>query len=155
MIVGLAAVAGCTRHVEPANVPASWTLHDAGKFNFWGPPELKRVDLAKEGLVVIDSYLGYFKGDGLLLDFDYGYYSNDLSSHERSHYESVGGRLAKFASADYPLPPEPDFRVPYPHWEYVYFAHTAEPRMRLHMSASCRDVTACRTAQDVFRSVRF
>jgi hypothetical protein len=72
----------------------NWQIVDAGTFTLSLPPGWKFNKL--QG---IDSYIGEFIGDGVKLEFDYGWYSNSLAEdNDPDHvvtYEIVDGYRAK------------------------------------------------------------
>ena len=77
--------------------PADWHKIDAGPFSIlapsgWGFHQLQGVD----------SYVGEFVGDGVVLRFDFGEYSNSLKEEKKPAYavihKSIGGRRAKIVS---------------------------------------------------------
>jgi hypothetical protein len=71
-----------------------WTKLEAGAFSLDAPSGWEFHK--KQG---VDSYVGEFSGDGIVLKFDYGRYSNDLSDAVASKYiitqEQVGGHKSK------------------------------------------------------------
>ncbi len=78
----------------PPTGPAGWRSIDTGPFSALVPPgwQYNRA----QG---IDSFAGRFEGDGVVLFFDYGWYSNSLPFDDdpayHVHWESIGGREAK------------------------------------------------------------
>ena len=73
---------------------AGWVRLNAGAFSLYAPQGWKFQK--EQG---IDSYVGKFTGDGVLLDFDYGAYSSPLDEATTSKYyityEQIAGRKAK------------------------------------------------------------
>jgi hypothetical protein len=76
---------------------SGWHRLDAGPFSIlapsgWGFRQSQGVD----------SYVGEFAGDGVVLHFDFGRYSNPLEEEKKPTYvvvhKSIGGRPAKIAS---------------------------------------------------------
>jgi len=82
-------------------VPTSWRKLDAGPFSILAPPGWEFHQL--EG---VDSYVGEFVGDGIVLKFDFGDYSNPLKEERKPAYvvtqKSIGGRRAKIVSPTTP-----------------------------------------------------
>ena len=70
------------------------TKLEAGAFSLNAPSDWEFHK--KQG---VDSYVGEFSGDGIVLKFDYGRYSNDLSDAVAPKYiitqEQVGGHKSK------------------------------------------------------------
>jgi len=71
-----------------------WLKLEAGTFSLYAPPGWEFHK--KQG---VDSYVGEFSGDGIVLKFDYGRYSSDLRDAIEPKYEitleRVGGHKAK------------------------------------------------------------
>ena len=71
-----------------------WLKLEAGAFSLYAPAGWE----FREKLGV-DSYVGEFSGDGIVLKFDYGRYSNDLRDAVELKYvvteEKIGGHKAK------------------------------------------------------------
>jgi hypothetical protein len=99
-IEGLSAI-GCSfvrsndRFYPPA--PADWHKVDAGPFSILAPPGWEFHQL--QG---VDSYVGEFVGDGVVLRFDFGEYSNPLKEEKKPAYvvihAPIGGYRAKIVS---------------------------------------------------------
>lgn len=74
-----------------------WKRLDAGAFSLYAPPGWEFHQ--KQG---IDSYVGEFSGESILLHFDYGLYSNPLEEEKPPKYtvthEQIGGKKAKIVS---------------------------------------------------------
>ena len=91
-------IGGCSQADKP---PTGWQKLEAGAFSLYGPPgwEFRK----QQG---IDSYVGEFAGDGEVLGFDFGRYSNSLSdAQEPSYvvaYEIIHGTKAKIVSPKIP-----------------------------------------------------
>jgi len=75
----------------------SWHKLDAGPFSILAPPGWEFHQLTG-----VDSYVGEFVGDGLVLTFDFGGYSNPLKEERKPAYvvihKLIGGRRAKILS---------------------------------------------------------
>lgn len=81
-----------------ATAPASWHKVDAVAFSLFAPSgwELRQV----QG---VDSYVGEFVGDSVVLKFDFGGYSSDCLNKAKEPayviaHKSIGGFPAKIAS---------------------------------------------------------
>jgi hypothetical protein len=93
---------GCSSVSQKGAPPISgWLTVEAGAFSIYAPPgwEFHRL----QG---IDSFVGEFVGDGVVLRFDFGSYSNALDeAHEPTYlvaHESIGGHKAKIVSPRIP-----------------------------------------------------
>jgi hypothetical protein len=78
--------------------PTGWNKVEAGAFSIFAPSGWKFHQL-----MGVDSYVGEFIGDGVVLRFDFGQYSSGhLKKSKRPSYvighESIGGFSAKIAS---------------------------------------------------------
>lgn len=77
--------------------PTNWHKVEAGAFSLFAPSGWEFHQL--QG---IDSYVGEFVGDGVVLSFDFGRYSNPLDEAKEPAYiiahESIGGFSAKIVS---------------------------------------------------------
>lgn len=77
--------------------PTGWYKVDAGAFSLFAPPGWEFHQL--QG---VDSYVGEFVGDGVVLRFDFGRYSSPLNEAKEPAYaiahESIGGFPAKIVS---------------------------------------------------------
>ncbi|MGB2644656.1 MAG: hypothetical protein WBG02_11550 [Candidatus Acidiferrum sp.] len=82
---------------QPAAKESDWHKVDAGPFSILAPSGWKFRQL--EG---IDSYIGEFVGEGVVLKFDFGGYSYPLKEEKKPAYvvihKSIGGRRAKIVS---------------------------------------------------------
>jgi hypothetical protein len=80
-----------------STTPSSWYKVDAGPFSILAPPGWEFHQL--EGF---DSYVGEFAGDGIVLKFDFGDYSNPLKEERKPAYvitqKSIGDRRARIVS---------------------------------------------------------
>lgn len=76
---------------------SGWHKVDAGPFSILAPSGWEFHQL--QG---VDSYVGEFVGDGVVLRFDFGGYSNPLKEEKQPAYvvihKSIGGRRAKIVS---------------------------------------------------------
>ncbi len=77
--------------------PANWQKVDAGPFSILAP-----LGWEFHQLQGVDSYVGEFVGDGVVLTFDFGRYSNTLKKEKKPAYvvthKFIGGRRAKIVS---------------------------------------------------------
>jgi len=85
---------GCSYRDKP---PTDWQKIDAGAFSLYAPQGWKFHK--KQG---IDSYVGEIAGDGVILSFDFGQFSNSLSDAQEPSYavahEFIHGSEAKIVS---------------------------------------------------------
>lgn len=76
---------------------SDWHKVDAGPFSILAPSGWEFHQL--QG---VDSYVGEFVGDGVVLTFDFGRYSNTLKKEKKPAYivthKSIGGRRAKIVN---------------------------------------------------------
>lgn len=132
--------------------PAGWVREDArGLFSFLRPPAL-----APREVVGFDSYVGEYRGEGAVLRFDYGAYSDPLRDYGQRGYArravSVSGRDAVLAR--YRLSEDEEGRT--------WFAGLHVPRVeptasgairRLTLWATCRTEAACDELETALLSV--
>jgi hypothetical protein len=93
---------GCSSASNKTAAPTSgWLKIEAGAFSINAPPRWEFHQ--RQG---IDSFVGEFAGDGVVLRFDFGRYSNPLDeAHEPTYvveHESIGGYGAKIVSPRVP-----------------------------------------------------
>lgn len=83
------------------NTPGSWHKLDAGPFSILAPSGWEFHQLTG-----VDSYVGEFVGEGIVLTFDFGRYSNPLKEEKKPVYDVIhkfiGGRGAKIVSPRIP-----------------------------------------------------
>jgi hypothetical protein len=83
--------------VGTSPAPATWHKVDAGPFAILAPPGWEFHQL--QG---VDSYVGEFVGDNIVLRFDFGGYSSPLKKEKKPAYvvihKSIGRRRAKIVS---------------------------------------------------------
>ncbi len=88
---------------EPLNMTSrdNWRKLDAGPFSFLAP-----LGWGFHQLPGVDSYVGEFVGDGVVLTFDFGGYSNPLKEEKKPTYvvihKSIDGHAAKIVSPRVP-----------------------------------------------------
>ena len=140
---GIAFTIGCS------SIPRSWRKVDAGAFSIVAPPGW--VLHKRDG---VDSYIGDFTNGEVVLDFDYGLYSNGFEDCREPQYvvtsEAVGGHAAKVV---YPRSDGHGFTG-------IYFEDTSSnsnPLRRDKLNLHGQDLTA--KQQDlvlkIFQTVRF
>jgi hypothetical protein len=100
--VSKSGAAEVTNNRRSLNVPASWHKLDAGPFSILAPS-----DWEFHRLPGVDSYVGEFVGDGIVLTFDFGHYSSGyIKKLKRPAYvlekKSIGRHTAKIASPQTP-----------------------------------------------------
>lgn len=130
----------------------TWRSHDLGEFTILLPPDWKY-----EPAQGIDSFVGSFGGDGAVLSFDYGAYSDSLPFDDDPaydvHFETIGGLTAKIVEA------QTDVGT-----TGVYFSDvkrvpgatdTYEWTIRMQLSGQNLTPDQQATAIQVFRSLRF
>jgi len=82
---------------DPVAAPTDWHKVDSGPFSILAPSGWEYHQL--EG---VDSFVGEFVGDGVVLTFDFGGYSNPLKEEKKPAYvvihKSIDGRRAKIVS---------------------------------------------------------
>jgi hypothetical protein len=102
LATGSLSTVGCSSVSNKTTAPASgWVKVEAGAFSIHAPPGWEFHQL--QG---IDSFVGEFAGDGLVLHFDFGRYSYPLAEeHEPTYaveHESIGGYRAKIVTPRIP-----------------------------------------------------
>lgn len=122
-----------------------WQIVDAGIFIVSLPPGWKFNKL--QG---IDSYIGEFIGDGVKLEFDYGWYSNSLAEDNDPNYvvtyETIDGYKAKIV-----MP-----RVTGAGTVGVYFSDLdGEQKTRLQLSGQSFSASQQEIAMKIFHSPKF
>ena len=136
-------VTGSAKQNGVTKLPESWKQLDAGYFTVYAP-----ATWAFRKMQGIDSDVGAFVGDGTLLEFDYGHYSNPLSGEKEPTYvvseEKVGGRPARIVSP----------RIPGHGVTGIYFPDVGETNA-LNISARDLSESQQKTALTIFRTIRF
>jgi hypothetical protein len=126
---------------QPTTVPASWRIIKAGDaFTFAAPPEVKSKEVNG-----IDSFVGEYHGAGLSIEFDYGWYSNDLKELAKrdgatSRNVTIDGRTAKVVLFD--------------HQVGVYFARVSDYKQNTNKLQLTVDFQAPTTQADALALVR-
>jgi hypothetical protein len=92
--VTLSLAVGWSLPASGAALDDGWLKLDAGAFSLYAPAGWEFHK--KQG---VDTYVGEFSGDGIVLRFDYGMYSDDLRDALEPKYvitqEKIGGRNSK------------------------------------------------------------
>jgi hypothetical protein len=87
--------------LSAVTAPTSWHRVEAGAFSLFAP-----LGWEFHQLQGVDSYVGEFFGDGVVLTFDFGQYSSSLKEAKKPAYviahESIGGFPAKIVSPKTP-----------------------------------------------------
>ena len=82
----------------PRNGASTWHSTDTGPFSVLLPPGWKY-----EPAQGTDSFVGTFAGEGVELQFDYGWYTGDpedpADPTQRVHHETIAGRTAKIVTS--------------------------------------------------------
>lgn len=108
-IVGLATTFGCdnsiTRDrgekdappVDPWDIPDGWQQIEAGDaFTFYAPADLEEIPV--QG---VDSFVGRYTSPALVVEFDYGWYSDPLDGDHGPEWNGswtrIGGKRARIA----------------------------------------------------------
>lgn len=93
---------------DSTGIPEAWIEFDAGgKFTFTGPP-----DLEPQEITGIDSFVGYYQGERMAVEFDYGRFSPEVACSSAWEYihcrvadDEVNGRAARVLTGAQKLPP--------------------------------------------------
>lgn len=133
---------GCSSEDTP---PVGWKKIDAGSFSLFAPPGWKF-----HRLLGVDSYVGEFVGDGVVLNFDFGEYSDSLDEDQASYvitYDLIGGLKAKIVrprTAGHGL-------------TGIYFAKATKFSLRdsLCLYGNDLDETQQKLASRIFQTIRF
>jgi hypothetical protein len=132
-----------------APAPAGWRKINANDFfTFYLPPNMKHA----EDVNGIDSFVQEYRADGIVIRFDYGWYSGTLSDLSRKKNfrgvnTRIGGRRARVGT--YHDPKREGLK---------YFAGVHFPLggvVKLTMWAECEGPAEQETAKKVFYSIRF
>jgi hypothetical protein len=90
-------LAGCSELLLAQSSQADWQKVDAGPFSISAPPGWQFHQL--QG---VDSFVGEFVGDNIILRFDFGRYSSNLKEAKKPKYavtqKSIGGYRAKLVN---------------------------------------------------------
>jgi hypothetical protein len=148
VIVILAILSGCKQPSldEP---PPDWVKVDARYFEFFAPRDLESVPV--EG---IDSFVGEYVGNSMVLGFDYGAYSDPLN-HESSkqfvaNEEFIDGKRAKVVSY---YNPGSGHRFDYV--IAVHFPDTGERGTKLTVYITCKTPEDSEAAKTILETIRF
>ena len=143
----LAGLPTCASGPAPAD---QWPRLDQGPFSLQLPP-----DYARREVQGIDSHVGQFTAEGRTLGFDFGWYSNPLSSPDNAALRDY--RACRDVTADRPA------RIVTARRDTAYFAGAAWRQVsesaggvnHLTITVESRDSLGQAEALRVFRSVRF
>jgi hypothetical protein len=146
---------GNGQSAEAPQLKPGWKRIEAqGHFSFHLPETMQPVEIHG-----IDSYVGEYKDDRMKVVFDYGMYSNPLSSYSKSpEYKEInkpiGGLPAKIVFCR-----QTDPAAGYQYFAGVYFASvkpgTEQTSNKLMLSAEFNSADDWQTAQTIFESIRF
>jgi hypothetical protein len=138
-----------------AAAPEGWKRIDAqGRFSFYIPPEMKRIDVHG-----IDSYVEKYSSDTMTLDFDYGQYSNPLDNEGEEDYRSevveIDGRKARLVTLT--LTGE---NLGYKYYAGLYFPDVdplerRTPKPGLTVGVSSKSKADQERAKKIFSTIRF
>ncbi len=160
VIVGLVVFAGIALVIRaasgpatsrPTTVPADWRVFDAKEFKLKLPPGLK-----EEHVQGIDSYVLQFSGEGILLNSDYGWYSNALEASGREkNFEkkagTVGGKAAVMVTYE-----EPDPKSERKFCAGIHFKDvTGDGKVKLTIFANCKDAEGQAVAKRILETITF
>ncbi len=128
---------------RPGTDELDWHKVDTGAFSVFAPLGWKFHQL--QG---VDSYVGEFVGDGVVLKFDFGRYSNPLKDEKKPAYvvvhKSIAGLRAKIVS-----PKTPGHGV-----TGIYFAKTFGPN-KLCLFGQDLSATQQGLALKIFETIQF
>jgi len=148
-VVLVALFSGCmpSTSISP---PSGWVQVDAKKFVFFVPPDIKPVPVHG-----IDSFVGEYQGNSISLSFDYGLYSDDLTTAEggsdySSHLERIGGKKARISSFYFP-----NTGHPFDNAIGVHFPEAGGKNIKLTVFATCKTTNDYETARRIFRTIKF
>jgi len=145
LLIGVALLCGLLGSVPSNSIrpPAGWVRINAGEFVFFLPPDVKFVP-------VMDSFDLSYKGNSISLSFEYGGYSDPLeNSHGAAnrvwHSERIDGKHASVASSEFYNASD----------AFGYTVGVKFPKQGLTMVAKCKTEADCKTARNIFRTVKF
>lgn len=134
---------------KPCDPKSGWALADEVTFTMSVPCDLERKDA--QG---IDSQIGKFESNTLRLTYDYGMYSNPLTStpgpNAKVSHETIGGLSATLVTAGTPG------GGAFPLSAGVHIPRAGKRRgISLTVWVECANLEARATAHKIFRSIRF
>ena len=136
-------IGGCS---QADKLPTGWRKIEAGAFSLSAPPgwEFRKL----QG---IDSYVGEFAGDGVVLSFDFGQYSNSLSDAQTPSYVVVREFIHR-ASATIVSPRTPGQGI-----TGIYFSNVPSVISTNKLCLVGHDLTARQqeVVLKMFRTIRF
>jgi hypothetical protein len=143
-------LSGCT-DAQPPTLPPSWVTIDARQFTFSAPPDLRAVPVRG-----IDSYVGRYTNQTVVLSFDYGWYSDPLTDNykQRANYKKehtkVDGRKAVIVTFS-----RPSEQHAFDHCIGIHFPDLGDGRTKLTIFARCATTNLWTVLRDSFRSIHF
>jgi hypothetical protein len=148
-IAAVALILMCNMSVGSADSPGDWKVIENKDFSFRVPPQFVKTDARG-----IDSFVEEYKGEGVVLSFDFGGWSNDFGDWPNTtKYESVkiDDRNARIGTV------KDSFGRPSPYGTQVHFAKIdpKKPGLKLSMFASCATVKDIELAHKIFKSIKF
>lgn len=135
---------------QPGAVPAEWARHaQGGKFSFRTPAEIK-----EEKVQGIDSLVGQWRGAGVSIGSDYGWYSDPMTNRGQPKYIRtdvvVDGKEAYVVTFERPESKEFPFTVG------IHFPNvTGDKKIRLTIYIQCKDAAAMELARKIVHTVKF
>lgn len=148
---GSAAAPATAPATQPAAVPAEWqSVTVANRFGMRLP-----VDVKEQAVQGVDSLVRSYRGAGLALDCDYGWYSDPLKYADKAKFErkevAVGGKNAVLVTFE-----EEKADDGFPLRAGIHFPNvTGDGKVKLTIFVRCRDAEAQKTAKLVLQSVTF
>lgn len=129
---------------KESSIPSSWQFVDAGSFTVSLPSDWKFN--TRQG---IDSYVAEFIGDGVTLNFDYGWYSNPLADeNDPDHivtHEIIDGKKARM------VVPKKGVNG----MTGVYFEDVGDGMNRLQISGNNLTLSQQDVVLQIFRTIQF
>ena len=136
---------------QPAAVPADWVPVDAGgKFKLLMPADMKEQKVRG-----IDSFVTRYRSETILLNCDYGWYSDPLADPNKPKHQKasvvVGGKAAIIVTYE-----SPDSNSDGPFVAAIHFPDvTGDKRTRLTVFAQCKDAKSQQVAKQILQTITF
>lgn len=136
-------------------VPNDWEKIEIKYLTFYAPPNTK-----KESLPGIDSEVWSFSCDGILLDIDWGLYSNDLNQYRNQPDYSeettvISNRKAKLCQFRLDSSSATSSNESLKFISCVYFPDTGIGMNKLVFWANCKGRGEQEIARTIFQSIQF
>lgn len=131
---------------DPVTPCEGWKLVNNKHFSFAIPESFKEV-----GVQGIDSFVGQFMDDGIMLTFDYGMYSDnfrDWPAETKYKTIKIGNETARIGSRETKDLPEVSVLT------QAYVKENSR-HSNLAMGANCRDQKQADLAHKIFETIRF